>query len=83
MTEEVEQRAVIKSCGDMNEDMKKTIIEISLEVMSRLTSYQGIADELKDIFDRDHDPTWHCVVGRHFGSVVTHELGHYIYFYVG
>ncbi len=26
---------------------------------------------------------WHCVVGRNFGSYVTNEQKHYIYFYQG
>ena len=25
----------------------------------------------------------HCVVGRNFGSYVTHETKHFIYFYLG
>ena len=27
--------------------------------------------------------TWHCLVGRHFSSFVTHEKNCYVYFYVG
>ena len=30
-----------------------------------------------------YTPTWHCVVGRNFGSYVTHEQKHFIYFYLG
>ena len=30
-----------------------------------------------------YNPTWHCVVGRNFGSYVTHETKHFIYFYLG
>lgn len=29
------------------------------------------------------DPTWHCIVGTHFGSYVTHETHHIIYFAIG
>lgn len=25
---------------------------------------------------------WHCFVGRHFASYVTHEKGKYMYFYI-
>ena len=32
---------------------------------------------------RKYNPTWHCVVGRNFGSYVTHETKHFIYFYLG
>ena len=30
-----------------------------------------------------YNPTWHCIVGRNFGSYVTHETKHFIYFYLG
>lgn len=26
--------------------------------------------------------SWHCIVGQDFGSYVTHEAKHFIYFYV-
>ncbi len=34
-------------------------------------------------FDKKYTPTWHCIVGRNFGSYVTHETKHFIYFYLG
>ena len=33
--------------------------------------------------DKKHTPTWHCIVGRNFGSYVTHETKHFAYFYIG
>ena len=30
-----------------------------------------------------YNPTWHVIVGRNFGSYVTHETKHFIYFYLG
>ena len=38
---------------------------------------------IKKEFDRKYNPTWHCIVGRNFGSYVTHETKHFIYFYLG
>ncbi|KFV88969.1 Dynein light chain 2, cytoplasmic, partial [Fulmarus glacialis] len=34
-------------------------------------------------FDKKYNPTWHGIVGRNFGSYVTHETKHFIYFYLG
>ena len=34
-------------------------------------------------FDKQYNPTWHCIVGRNFGSYVTHETKHFVYFYLG
>lgn len=33
-------------------------------------------------FDSRHSPTWHVIVGRNFGSYVTHQTGHFLYAYV-
>lgn len=46
-------------------------------------SAQDIAAFIKKEFDKKHNPTWHCIVGRNFGSYVTHETKHFIYFYLG
>lgn len=44
---------------------------------------QDIAAFIKKEFDKKYNPTWHCIVGRNFGSYVTHETRHFIYFYLG
>jgi dynein light chain LC8-type len=44
---------------------------------------QDVAAYIKKEFDRKHGPTWHVIVGRNFGSYVTHETKHFIYFYLG
>lgn len=46
-------------------------------------SFQDIAAYIKKEFDKKYNPTWHCIVGRNFGSYVTHETRHFIYFYLG
>jgi dynein light chain LC8-type len=33
---------------------------------------QDIAQHIKKQFDDRKGPTWHCIVGRNFGSFVTH-----------
>uniref|UniRef100_A0A182F872 Dynein light chain n=1 Tax=Anopheles albimanus TaxID=7167 RepID=A0A182F872_ANOAL len=46
-------------------------------------SLTDIAAYIKKEFDKKYNPTWHCIVGRNFGSYVTHETRHFIYFYLG
>ena len=48
-----------------------------------LTIISIIAAFIKKEFDKKYNPTWHCIVGRNFGSYVTHETKHFIYFYLG
>lgn len=40
--------------------------------------FQDIAAYIKDTFESRFGPTWHCVVGRSFGSRVSYEMQHFI-----
>lgn len=37
--------------------------------------------KIKNHMDSKWSPTWHVVIGRNFGSLVTHETKSFIYFY--
>ncbi|KAJ9089485.1 Dynein light chain [Entomophthora muscae] len=77
-----EIKAVIKSV-DMSEEMQEAAIEIATEAIEKFTFEKDIAASLKKQFDQKYGLTWHCVVGRSFGSFVTHESKFFIYFYLG
>ncbi|KAF8474256.1 dynein light chain type 1 [Kalaharituber pfeilii] len=74
--------AIIKSV-DMAEDMQQYSIQVAKEAMAQFNIEKEIAQHIKKEFDSRHGSTWHCIVGRNFGSFVTHETKHFIYFYVG
>ncbi|KAL7926760.1 dynein light chain type 1 domain-containing protein [Trichoderma austrokoningii] len=74
--------AQIKS-ADMTEDMQQECVEVAQEAMSKFTIEKDIAQHIKRTMDERKGPTWHCIVGRNFGSFVTHETKHFIYFYLG
>ncbi|CAO3635941.1 unnamed protein product [Mucor fragilis] len=75
-------KAVVKSV-DMSEEMQQEAIECSTQALEKYNIEKDIAAHIKREFDRKYGPTWHCVVGRNFGSFVTHESKHFIYFYHG
>jgi len=75
-------KAIIKNV-DMTDEMQRESIEIAMTAMEKYTIEKDIAAQIKKEFDRRHGPTWHVVVGKNFGSYVTHETKHFIYFYVG
>ncbi|KAI9744479.1 MAG: Dynein light chain [Claussenomyces sp. TS43310] len=75
-------QAQIKS-ADMTEDMQQEAIDVAQEGMSKFNIEKDIAQFIKKAFDDRKGPTWHCIVGRNFGSFVTHETKHFIYFYLG
>jgi len=75
-------KAVIKNV-DMSEEMQQEAVETASAALAKFSVEKDIASNLKKEFDRKYGPTWHVVVGKNFGSYVTHETKHFIYFYIG
>ncbi|KIY63783.1 outer dynein arm light chain 8 [Cylindrobasidium torrendii FP15055 ss-10] len=75
-------KATIKNV-DMSDDMQQESVDIASAALEKFNIEKDIAAHIKKEFDRKHGPTWHVVVGKNFGSYVTHETKHFIYFYVG
>ena len=69
--------------SDMDADMQAFATLTAQEALERCHSEKDMASYMRKEFERKHQPTWHCFVGRNFGSYVTHEVNHYIYFYIG
>ena len=76
------QQAVIKN-ADMSDEMQQNAIDVAILGIAKHNIERDIAAYIKKEFDKKYNPTWHCVVGRSFGSYLTHESKHFIYFYVG
>ena len=58
-------------------------VQIATQAMEKFNIEKDIAAYIKKEFDKKYNPTWHCIVGRNFGSYVTHETKNFIYFYLG
>ncbi|CAJ1451124.1 unnamed protein product [Effrenium voratum] len=67
----------------MAEDMQQDAIDCATQALEKYNIEKDIAAFIKKEFDKKYNPTWHAVVGRNFGSYVTHETKHFIYFYLG
>ncbi|ORX50154.1 dynein light chain 1, cytoplasmic [Hesseltinella vesiculosa] len=66
-----ESKAVIKSV-DMSDEMQQEAVDVTTQALEKYEIEKDIAAHIKREFDKKYGPTWHCVVGRHFGSFVTH-----------
>jgi dynein light chain LC8-type len=77
-----DRKAVIKN-ADMSEDMQQDSVDCATQALEKYNIEKDIAAYIKKEFDKKYNPTWHCIVGRNFGSYVTHETKHFIYFYLG
>ncbi|PWN21934.1 cytoplasmic dynein light chain [Microstroma glucosiphilum] len=75
-------RAVIKNV-DMSDEMQQLAVDTAQDALNKFTVEKDIAAHIKREMDRQCGPTWHTVVGANFGSYVTHETNHFIYFYLG
>jgi len=75
-------KATIKNV-DMSEEMQQTAIDVASAALEKFNIEKDIAAHIKRDFDKKFGPTWHVVVGKNFGSYVTHETKHFIYFYIG
>lgn len=42
-----------------------------------------VVEAVKKDFDEHLEPHWHVIIGKNFGSFVTHETKKFLYFYVG
>ncbi|CAB0002386.1 unnamed protein product [Nesidiocoris tenuis] len=77
-----DRKAVIKN-ADMSEEMQQDAVDCATQALEKFNIEKDIAAYIKKEFDKKYNPTWHCIVGRNFGSYVTHETRHFIYFYLG
>lgn len=57
---------------DMTEEMQQQSIEIAQTGLDQFQVEKDIASFCKREFDKKYGPTWHVVVGKNFGSYVTH-----------
>jgi dynein light chain LC8-type len=61
-------------------DLKSVIKEAFAETAN---TEREIAAAIKKHFDENHNPIWHCVVGKSFGAFGTHETKNFVYLYYG
>ena len=64
-------KAVIKNV-DMSEEMQQETVDIASAALEKYNIEKDIAAQIKKELDRRFNPTWHVVVGKNFGSYVTH-----------
>lgn len=64
-------KAIIKNV-DMSDEMQHESIDIAAAALEKYNIEKDIAAYIKKEFDKRHGATWHVVVGKNFGSFVTH-----------
>lgn len=69
--------------GDVSDELREYIFNISVNAVKEFNLEREIAGAIKNQLDAKYGVTWHVIIGKSFGSYVTHEKGHFIYFYIG
>lgn len=64
--------------ADMPLYMQRTAMSGAIQACRLYTTEKHIAESIKQDFDQMFGPTWHCIVGRNWGSCVTHSKQCYI-----
>ncbi|CAL8092921.1 unnamed protein product [Calicophoron daubneyi] len=74
-----ERKAVIKQC-DMEDKMAQEAVDAAVNALDKYDMPRDIAEYIKKQFDTKYDRTWFCIVGKHFGSAITHSEHSLIHF---
>lgn len=64
-------RVQIKN-ADMPNEMQQRAVDLGTNALKNSLTPREIAGIIKREFDRVYGPAWHCIVGKAFGSFVTH-----------
>ncbi|KAL1457054.1 hypothetical protein WDU94_001730 [Cyamophila willieti] len=64
-------------------DMQNEVIAVAKAAYDRNTTFGDLAAHIKKEFENKYGPSWHCIVGQGFGSMVTHDRSSFMYLYIG
>ncbi|RYG47457.1 hypothetical protein EON67_08555, partial [archaeon] len=71
---------------DMDDSQLRACIGIAAAALARVDDWQAGGDAaveaIRAKLEEAYGPHWHVVVGKHFGSKVTHHARHFAFFYI-
>lgn len=77
-TERVNSDEFKIQAADMPLHMQRAALNGAINACKLYKTEKSIAESIKSDFDSMYGPTWHCIVGRNWGSCVTHSKQCYI-----
>ena len=83
MSDEVQTYKVEVLRAEMPIEMQKHAISKVSSCLSEKMIEKDIAAALKQSFDKEFKPTWQAIVGKCFGSSITHETKYLFFVKVG
>ncbi|KAK4473583.1 hypothetical protein MN116_002938 [Schistosoma mekongi] len=65
------------------EKLQQYAVEVTIEAMNQCTSHESIADYIEKIFNTTYSGSWHCKVGKSFGSFDSYDSEYFFQYYIG
>nr|CDS27992.1 dynein light chain [Hymenolepis microstoma] len=79
---ETKEIQIAVKCVRMSEEMINSAAKMAEDALRQNTTRKDVAAYVKKGFDEKYGPLWHCIVGKDFGSYVTHQDQGFIVFRV-
>ena len=70
-----EKKAVITN-ADWSEEMQQEAVDCATQALEKYNIEKDITAYIRKKLEEKYNPTWHAIVGRNFGSYVTHYACH-------
>jgi len=68
---------------DMSDELQKEAISIAKKAFAESKLEKDVALKIKKQMDATYpNTTWHCIVGNHFGSSISHQTKYLIFFQI-
>jgi len=71
---------------DMDETQLRFAIETTRKHCAGCADWHkegdAVVSRIKEEFDASYGPFWHVIIGKHFGSKVTHDAKQFCFFYL-
>lgn len=65
---------------DMSDAMVEDVISLTKEAFKNFEVFKDKAEYIKTECDNKFGSTWHCIIGKDFGSFVTYQSQHFVHF---
>lgn len=69
--------------SDVPQDLQIIAVEQASNLIESKKPPNEIAKIIKQTFDKEYFPNWHCIVGNQFGAFVSNEDSKALYFTYG
>ena len=64
---------------DMSTELQDKCKALITDAFDKHLNEKDIADDIRKKIQKEHEPSWNCIVGKHFGAHVVHQTNCYLF----